>query len=412
MPDYTLLSAYNLILIRYNEIWLKSRKVKMRMLHTLVNNIKTLLQRSHIKFHKYQLSKDATRILFFLKNEDIEVAIQIIRNVFGIHSLSPALRTSDQLKNIREKVIEVGREILSKGDSFAIRAKRSGKHEFSSKEVAEQGGEAILNAFPELDLSVNLSAPKKKIFIEVRGEFSYVYTDVIPSNWGGLPIEQQKKILVMDIGRLEDILAGFLLMRRGAVIYPVVFQLTEEEQCLTSQLENWRLVAEYFPGFQFFIRRINMIPVINIIIENVEKKEYVCALCRLIRFKIISKLLASPHIEAFQSIRAITDGITLNNATSCNDEVDLQSISMTSLFFEHPVFTPIIASDPQEIAKEIKQISASLLKYGYCQFAPRHQLFDAKLLQKLLLTLDIEALVEQALQKVEEKNVLEKKDFN
>ncbi|MBD3256688.1 MAG: hypothetical protein GF383_16460, partial [Candidatus Lokiarchaeota archaeon] len=118
----TILDSYNLILIRYtDEIWLKSRKVRMRMLNILMDNIVNTLNRENIPFHKYQLSKDATRIFFFFKNDDIPRAIILLRNVFGIYSLSPSLRTSAKLKNIAERTIEVGKSILKKDDSFALR---------------------------------------------------------------------------------------------------------------------------------------------------------------------------------------------------------------------------------------------------------------------------------------------------
>ncbi|GAJ05261.1 unnamed protein product, partial [marine sediment metagenome] len=33
----------------------------------------------------------------------------------------------------------------------------------------------------------------------------------------------------MDVGRLNDLIAGFLLMRRGSEIYPVLFDITEDK---------------------------------------------------------------------------------------------------------------------------------------------------------------------------------------
>src|SRR4030067_681107 len=102
MEELSIMNNYNLILIRYNEIWLKSRRVKARMLTVLMNNIKNRLKYSKIHFHKYQLSSDSSRILFFFDNKDLPVAVEVIRNAFGVHSLSPALRTSNSLKNITE----------------------------------------------------------------------------------------------------------------------------------------------------------------------------------------------------------------------------------------------------------------------------------------------------------------------
>jgi len=162
MQEVQILNQYNLILIRYGEIWLKSQKVKIRMLKTLMNNIKNILNRNNISFYKYQLSKDSSRIFFFFNNKDLINAINILRNVFGIYSISPAFRTSSNLKNISERTIEIAKEILKKDDSFALRVKRSGKHDFNSMEIAKIVGQAILDNFHDLNLKVNLTNPKKK----------------------------------------------------------------------------------------------------------------------------------------------------------------------------------------------------------------------------------------------------------
>ncbi|MGB5911631.1 MAG: THUMP domain-containing protein, partial [Promethearchaeia archaeon] len=172
MENSYILKQYNLILIRYGEIWLKSQKVKIRMLKILINNIRKMLKKRNIPFHKYQLSKDSSRVLFFFKNDDISRALELLKNVFGIYSVSPALRTSNRLDNICERAIEVGRYILKKDDTFAIRVKRSGKHDYTSMDVAKIVGKTILDTFSNLELKVNLTSPNKVIFVEVRDDFS------------------------------------------------------------------------------------------------------------------------------------------------------------------------------------------------------------------------------------------------
>ena len=220
----THLEFYNIIKVNPSpEIWLKSRKVKIRMLKALMNNIKNSLKRVKISFHKYQLSKDSARIFFFFNNEDIKKASEVIKKAFGVYSFSPVLRTSNKLKNIIERTIEVGEEVLKTNDTFALRVKRSGFHDYSSQDVAIKVGQEVMDNFSHLNLKVNLSSPKKEIHIEIRGEFSYIFTDLIYTNWGGLPSEYTRKILCNDIGRLNDLLAAFLVMRRGCELYPIFF---------------------------------------------------------------------------------------------------------------------------------------------------------------------------------------------
>ena len=300
MENYNILERYNLILIRYSgEIWLKSMKVRIRMIKNLINNIKKHLNRHNILFHKYQLSEDTSRIFFFFKNQDILNAINVLKDIFGIYSISPALRTSNELKNIVERTIEVGKDIFKENDTFAINVKRSGKQDYSSQDVAKIVGKAMLDSFSNLKLKVNLSNPIKRIFIEIRGEFSYVFTEIIKSDWGGLPIDKENKVLCMDIGRVNDLLAGFFLMKRGCQIYPILFDLTNDDLTFNFWLNNYKEITKYFPNKRFLVRKVNLVKILDKLSVELKDKDYFCAICRLIRLETSGKLLKTFKILDF-----------------------------------------------------------------------------------------------------------------
>ncbi len=410
MPQYRILEQFNLLLIRYSEIWLKSQKVKIRMLKILMDNLKKLLEREGISFHKYQLSKDSSRILFFFDNLDIENAITVCLRVFGIHSISPALRTSSKINNIMERTLEVAQLILEKGDTFALKVKRSGKHDFSSLEVAQTVGKAILDQFPELRLKVNLSNPKKTIFIEIRADFSYIFLEIIPSNWGGLPIEYNKKVLVMDIGRINDLLAGFLLMRRGCEIYPLLFDNSNNQETMQSWFENWQEVTKFVPYDHIPLKRINLYQILSKLAVKLEDNTHFCALCRMIRMAIVAKYLKTSKETFIPKIRAITDGTTLNNMTICNDIVDLESLSLNSLFSVYPIFTSLIGLDENIINNLLSHISSNINKFTYCVFKPKNQEINVEIVKSLYETLKIEELVEQSLTNLEDLKLYFKLD--
>jgi thiamine biosynthesis protein ThiI len=397
-----ILSQFNLILIRYSEIWLKSQKVKIRMLKILMDNIKRMLTREGISFHKYQLSKDSSRIYFFFDNSVIQKAIDVCLRVFGIHSLSPTLRTSSKLSNIIERTLEVAQQVLEKGDSFALSVKRSGKHEFSSLEVAQTVGKAILDQFPELNLKVNLSHPNKTIFIEVREDFSYIFLDVILNYWGGLPIEYNKKVMVMDIGRLNDLLAGFLLLRRGFEIYPILFDNSDNDEYTKVWKQNWQEVTRYVPNNNIKLKRINLFEILSKLKPSLSESKYMCALCRLIRREIIEKYLTTANESYISKIRAITDGTTLNNMTVCPDSVDMESLSLGNFLSKYPVFTSLIGLDKKVINDFLFQISSNLKKFDYCAFKPINQDFNLEMVEELYQNLDIKELVEKSLTTIED----------
>jgi thiamine biosynthesis protein ThiI len=399
MTDNLLLKQYNLVLIRYAEIWLKSQKIKIRMLNYLMNNIKKILNRKGIHFNKYQISKDSSRVFFFFSNKDIPDAIRILTNAFGVHSISPAIRTSDNLKNITERTIEVANDILDKNDSFALRVKRSGNHSYTSMEVAQIVGKAIIDKFPNLNLKVNLTQPKKQIFIEVREEFTYIFSQVIKSKWGGLPIEPQKKMLVMDIGRLNDLTAGFLLLRRGAEIYPILIDIKEDEVYNKTWLSNWREVSEYIPYSRFQLNIFKIHHILKKVASDLKDNKYFCGICRLIRFELMSKILNKPTFHFYEKIRASVDGISLNCSSFCPDSIDLDSLANNSLTSILPIFTPIIGFGQKKLEDLALKISPNLKKIDYCPFKPINQEFDKGISKKIYDNLKIDKLLEDSIEK-------------
>ncbi|HUW89144.1 MAG TPA: THUMP domain-containing protein [Candidatus Nanopelagicaceae bacterium] len=390
MEQNLLLPQYNLILIRYAEIWLKSQKVKIRMLKYLMSNITKILKRKGIKFNKYQMSKDSSRVFFFFNNEDLPSAINVLKNAFGVHSFSPAIRTSNNLKNITERTIELAKDILDQKDTFALRVKRSGKHDFNSLEVATIVGKAIIDNFPNHELKVNLTQPKKQIFIEIRGDFTYIFSQIIKSKWGGLPIEPQKKILVMDIGRLNDLIAGFLLMRRGSEIYPILIDLTEEGTEIEDWISNWKEIGDYIPKNNIQLAKFRIHDVLKKVFSELDEKQYFCGICRLIRFDLISKILKNPKFQFYEKIKACTDGTSLSSSNYCPDFVDLETLAINTLHLSQPIFTPIIAFGEGTIQDLSKKISKNLKKVNYCPFKPENQVFDAEKLKVLYNRLNID----------------------
>ena len=367
-----------------------------------MDNLKRMLTREGISFHKYQLSKDSSRIFFFFDSSAIEKAIDVCLKVFGIHSLSPALRTSSNLSNIIERTLEVAQDVLEKGDTFALSVKRSGKHEFSSLEVAQTVGKAILDQFPELNLKVNLSHPNKTIFIEVREDFSYIFLDVILNYWGGLPIEYNKKVMVGDIGRLNDLLAGFLLLRRGCEIYPILFDNSNNEDSIKIWLQNWQEITKYVPKNTIKLKKVNLFEILSKLKPKLDESKYICAICRLIRRGIIEQYLKAARDPHTSKIRAITDGITLNNMTTCPDSVDLDSLSLSHFFSKYPVFTSLIGLDKKAINDFLIHISSNLKKFDYCAFKPINQEFNMEIVEELYQTLDVKGLIEKSLITIED----------
>ncbi|MEA1904889.1 MAG: THUMP domain-containing protein, partial [Candidatus Hadarchaeota archaeon] len=88
-------------------------------------------------------------------------------------------------------------------------------------DVNREVGAAILEAVP--GTSVNLSTPDHKIFVEVRGNDSYIFFEVV-GGIGGLPAGSQGKVVTLFSGGVNSFLAACLVLKRGCLVFPIFFK--------------------------------------------------------------------------------------------------------------------------------------------------------------------------------------------
>jgi len=183
---------------RYGEIFLKGKN-RLDFEKKLVENIK--------KMFDVRVMRKRNRLL-------VEEGVDLSR-VFGLISYSPALEINLDLKEIKEKVLELIKN--KRFETFAIATKRMGADlEFNSKEINEQIGEFVLK---NLKKKVNLSQPDLIIGIEFIDDKAYVFTETVEC-FGGLPVGVEGKVFLL-VEDEKSLLAGLLMMKRGCDIMPV-----------------------------------------------------------------------------------------------------------------------------------------------------------------------------------------------
>lgn len=223
---------YKLIIVRYGEIALKGKETRKRFENTLISNIKNALGKNLSN----KIIKEWGRI--YVYTTQIDQCLNVLQRIFGITSISPALQTLSNMDSMSILAVNISKEELNKKKNFAIRATRTGEHEFTSQDVAIKIGDEIVKA---TKAGVNLSNPDFELFIEVRNENAYLFTKKICGT-GGMPLGTQGKILAL-IDVPESILAAWYLMRRGC---KTIFATTKEsnKNILKSFMENWFIKSD------------------------------------------------------------------------------------------------------------------------------------------------------------------------
>jgi len=197
------------ILVRFGELGLKSPYVRKQLLDRLVGNIQDLFAAEGIEC---LTRSDRGRV--YVDANDLAAATGALRRVFGIVSFSPARETSSEPEAVASLAVEVAKARLRGGGSFAIRARRSGTHTYSSQDLATLLGRRIQEAVP--GARVDLSSPEVEVRVEVRENKAYVFDKVVDGP-GGLPMGSQGRAVAL-VDSEAGMAAAWLAMKRGCKV--------------------------------------------------------------------------------------------------------------------------------------------------------------------------------------------------
>ena len=196
------------ILVRYCEIGLKSTPVRKRFENQLRDNMLTMLAYDNVE--AFVTYADAR---FYIETDNIEGCVRSVKKVFGIASLSVAEVCTSEMEDICITAAKYSLGRLSKGDSFAVRARREGNHTYTSMDVGREAGSAIFIANEQNLVTVNLHSPDKIFYVEVRNNKAFIFDEYVQCP-GGLPLGSQGRVIA-EVNDDRGIVSAWMMMKRG-----------------------------------------------------------------------------------------------------------------------------------------------------------------------------------------------------
>lgn len=350
----------DVVIVRYGELALKSTGVRNWYEKILVKNIAAMLDLRGIQYS--QIRREWGRI--FIETSDSNAAAAAA-DVFGVVSASPALMAEPTLENAASVCAALAKNLVMEGDSFAIRAKRSGNHSFSSANIGKTCGDAVWTALEDEGKHprVNLNSPDKEIFVEMRQKLAYIYLETF-KGVGGLPLGTQGNMVVLMSGGLDSPVAAWLMMKRGVMIIPVYCNNTpySESAARERAFDCIRQLQKWAPGHQFTTYEIPHGPNLQSFITSCNRKN-TCLLCKRMMYREAYDVMKKENASG------IITGSSLGQVasqTAANMHAEIYQLAI-------PIYHPLIAFDKTEIidiARKIGTYEISSRPAGICAAVP------------------------------------------
>ena len=376
-----------IILVRYTEIHLKGLN-RPFFEKKLIANMKSSLKGIPCKIYHEQ----GRIYVHSVPDDSFDEAIDRLRRVFGIHSLSPAYVVDKDWDNVVNTCYELmEKEIERSGKtSFKVFARRSDKHYFmNSDAINREMGGLMLERFP--CLHVDIHNPEIKLCIEIR-DSAYVYCEEIPCA-NGMPIGSAGKATLLISGGIDSPVAGYMMAKRGLILSAVHFYSYPytSERARDKVVALAGLLSKYAGPLRLFL-----VPFTDTqmkIYDECPEKETTVIMRRLM-MKIAERIAVS------EESRALITGEALGQVASQT----LESLCVTNDAVSMPVFRPLIGFDKDEImelARKIGTYETSILPYEDCctVFVPKHPVTkpDLETLRASEAAVDFSELIEKAI---------------
>ncbi|GAA0135919.1 tRNA 4-thiouridine(8) synthase ThiI [Paenibacillus sp. YSY-4.3] len=343
---------YDMLLLRFGEITVKGRN-RSRFEKAALAHVQDLLQ----AYPATEIKKEYGRIYVILNGEPAAPIIEVLKNVFGVTSISPVKVAASEIDEIINQAISFIESMdISKETTFKVNARRVWKQfPVSSQEMNQVISSPILKSCSYL--KVNVRNPEIELRIEVREQGTYLFSEVVPTA-GGFPRGTNGKAMLLLSGGIDSPVAGWSAMRRGLEIECVHFH----SYPYTSKKAEEKVIdlAQVLSGYYGKIK-LHLVPFTEIqtTLAGGNHENVMITLMRRAMLRIATSLAER------NGALALVTGDSLGQVASQT----LASMNVIGRVTSLPILRPLVTTDKEEIiglAQQIGTYELSILPYEDC----------------------------------------------
>lgn len=335
------------------EIIIKSTSVRKTMTKILADNVRRLAEKDGI----------ACRVRRFWDKIEVEVAdedgARLQRRLCDTPGIDLVLRVRElplsevSPQAVAQAVAAVAAPWVA-GKTFAVRAKRKGRHAFTSLELERAAGAALLAAAP--GAKVDLTHPEVTVAIELAGDVLEL-VEARERGLGGFPLGAQGEAIALVSGGFDSSVAAFLMLRRGIKTHFVFFDLGGAEHEAAVQQVCYYLWQRYARSHPVLFVSVPFGEVIERLLSEVREGYMGVMLKRLM-------LMAASRLADELGLDALVTGESLAQVSSQT----LRNLALIDRATDKLVVRPVVALHKNEIIAWAERIGTR----SFAEHLPEH----------------------------------------
>lgn len=348
------------ILVRLSgELATKSRQTRRRFQRLFIEALEDALRAAGTTF---RIRSEWGRLLVEASDRS---ALDVLSRVFGVASFSEidAIARPDL-----DAIIATGERIYAervRGGTFGVRARRAGRHPFTSRDINYGLGTA-LNRYAEVDLD----DPDLWIGVEVRADAAYLFSEKL-AGAGGLPAGVEGRALALISGGYDSAVAAWMMMRRGVAVDFLFCNLGGGAYERAVLAVAKALADEWGCGTRPTMHVVDFEGCLRELRARVAESYWQVILKRLM-------YRAAERVAAETAALAIVTGESVGQVSSQT----LPNIAAIDVSVTVPVLRPLVGSDKAEIIETSRRIGTYALSEKvreYCSLTERRPVTDASI---------------------------------
>ena len=371
-----------IILIKYGELTTKKDNRKL-FINILYNNIKKALEDYDVKIIK-------NRVRMFIETDDnIDEIVNILKSIFGIHSIVIATKVNTNTIEIEKEVLNIAKN--TKFNTFKVETDRADKSfPISSMDFSRRIGALILKNIA--NIKVDVHNPEYLLKIEIREDYTYIYHKEVKGA-GGYPVGVAGKGLLMLSGGIDSPVAGYLAMKRGIEVECIYFESPPHTSIMAKN--KVKKLVEHLTKYNSSITLhvIKFTDIQEAIYKNIDPT-YMITIMRRMMYRISEKVMEK------NSLLCLINGESVGQVASQT----LTSMRVINSVTNVPVIRPVACLDKLEIidiSKKIGTYETSILPYEDCCtiFLPKHPVINPNMNKAIEYekSFDYESLIEETI---------------